>query len=72
MVAPAVNSETLIGRTKQGETVLLVPGTKALLMTPDGVVALIQGLATSQGLTVVIHGATVRAAPNLVPLRVRR
>ncbi|MEJ0071159.1 MAG: hypothetical protein WDO24_23200 [Pseudomonadota bacterium] len=37
-----------IGRTRQGQTVLLVPGTTALLLTPDGVVALIRGLATSQ------------------------
>ncbi len=57
MVALACTAETMIGRTRQGQTVLLVPGTTALLLTPDGVVALIRGLAISQNLTVVIEDA---------------
>jgi hypothetical protein len=73
MVAQARRgAETWIGRTQQGETVLQVPESQALLLTRDGVVALIRGLATSQNLTVVIDGIAAAAAPNLVTLRAPR
>ncbi|MBI3513656.1 MAG: hypothetical protein HY060_06280 [Proteobacteria bacterium] len=53
------DAETLIGRTSDGDTVL-VARAHALLLTPAGVRALIRGLALSQHLTVRVAAAPAR------------
>lgn len=68
----AEDHETLIGRTADGDTVVKVGESAGLHLTPTGVIALIQGLATSQGLIVTIERPAVIEDQKVVPIRRRR
>ena len=67
-MAEQPSDETKIGRTADGHTVLMIPqGTNALVLTPEGVRALINGLAVTQGLRISIEGEMLPG--NVVRLR---